>query len=134
MSFLWESLTNNRKKLYRGIRIPKIPDKKTKLQNVKKKPENKITEILSSLKRTPELEEQIQDAAYFFSQKGFSYDELCWLYAEVQLLVQMGDATVSKDEIKKKAEEISTLKLSPVELCWKTAELNILIEKKVFKI
>ncbi len=55
------------------------------------------------------------------------------MYAEVQLIVLKGDSTISKDEIKSKAGEISALKLSPDELCWKTAELNILIEKKIFK-
>ncbi len=113
--------------------IPKPTDKKAKKQDVISKPELKITEFLNSLKRTPELDKQIQDAAYFFSQKGFSYDELCWMYAEVQLIVLKGDSTISKDEIKSKAGEINALNLSPDELCWKTAELDILIEKKMFK-
>ncbi len=114
--------------------IPKTIDKKTKKQDGISKLEVKITEFLNSLKRTPELDKQIQDAAYFYSQKGFSYDDLCWLYAEVQLVILKGDSTISKDEIKKKAEEINAMNLSPDELCWKMAELNILIEKNMFKI
>ncbi len=113
--------------------IPKINDERTKKEGLKNKPEIKIAEILTPLKRSQELEKKIQEAAYFFSRKGFSYDELCWLYAEVQLIIQKGNSTISKDEIKKKAEEVNAMNLSPDELCWKTAELNILIEKKIFK-
>ncbi len=87
------------------------------------------------MNRTPELNKHIQEVAYFFSREGISYDELCWLYAEVQLLILKGDSMIiSKDEIKFKAEEINRMNFSQEELCWKTAELNILIEKRVFKI
>ncbi len=113
--------------------IPKTTDKPTKKQDGISKLEVSITEVLNSLKRTLDLDKQIQEAAYFLSRKGFSYDELCWMYAEVQLVILKGYSTISKDEIKTKAEEINAMNLSPDELCWKTAELNILIEKKIFK-
>jgi hypothetical protein len=97
----------------------------------KKAPIRNINEILKAVKRTPKLENEIKDAAYFLSEKGLAIEVLNWLYAETQLKISKGVSKVSEAEIKKKAEEISSQSLSYEDLCWKISELNILIEKKL---
>ncbi|TFG00255.1 MAG: hypothetical protein EU540_05530 [Promethearchaeota archaeon] len=81
-----------------------------------------------------DLKEMIDVAAYFLSQNQLSYNELCWLLAEKQLIIQMGDENVSLDDIRKKAEEIFRSSCTYDELCWLISELKILTEKKLLEI
>ena len=81
-----------------------------------------------------DLKEMINVAAYFLSQNQLSYNELCWLLAEKQLIIQKGDENVSVDDIRKKAEEIFRSSCTYDELCWLLSELKILTEKKLLEI
>ncbi len=81
-----------------------------------------------------DLKEMINVAAYFLSQNQLSYNDLCWLLAEKQLIIQKGDENVSVEEIRKKAEEIFRSSCTYDELCWLISELKILIEKKLLEI
>jgi len=81
-----------------------------------------------------DLKEMINVAAYFLSQNQLSYNDLCWLLAEKQLIIQKGDENVSIDDIRKKAEEICRSSCTYDELCWLISELKILTEKKLLEI
>ncbi len=59
--------------------MPKRTDKITNKQNLINKPDTSIKGHLNALNKIFELEKQIHDTASLFSQKGFSYEELCWL-------------------------------------------------------
>lgn len=81
-----------------------------------------------------DLKEYISFAAYFLSQNELSYDELCWMLAEKQLIIQKGDENVTENDIRQKAEEISHSSCSYDELCWLIAELKILVDKEYLEI
>ncbi len=51
------------------------------------------------------LSEMIKVGAYYLSQNQLSYDELCWMLAEKQLIIQMGDENVTENDIRKMAAE-----------------------------
>lgn len=95
------------------------PDKKT----------NKHEEIKGN-----NLKEYIDVAAYYLSQNQLSYDELCWMLAEKQVIIQKGDENVTENDIRQKAEEIFRSSCSYDELCWLIAELNILVDKKYLEL
>ena len=48
---------------------------------------------------------QINVAAYFLAQKGYTYDKLCWMLAERQLFVQKDPKYNHEDRIREKAAE-----------------------------
>jgi len=83
------------------------------------------------------LESQIREAAYYLSLKKYSYNDLCWLLAEIIQNVNLG--MPSLEEIRKKAEEVFNSSSTYDELCWLNAEMDILIEqqylekKKIFE-
>jgi len=81
-----------------------------------------------------ELKEMINAAAYFVSQNELSYNELCWMLAEKQLIIQKGYDNVSEDDIRKKAEEVFRSSCTYDELCWLISELKTLTEKKFLEI
>lgn len=85
-----------------------------------------------SIGKENDLESQINMAAYYLSQKNISYDELCWILSEKELIIQKGAENISESNIRKKAEEIFNSSCTYDELCWLIAELDILIEKKYF--
>ena len=87
-------------------------------------------EIISDV----ELKEMIGVAAYFLSQNELSYNDLCWMLAEKQLIIQKGYENVTENDIRKKAEEVYRSSCTYDELCWLISELNILIEKKYLEI
>ena len=81
-----------------------------------------------------DLKEMIAVGAYYLSQNQLSYDELCWMLAEKQLIIQKGDKNVSEDDIRKKAAEIFRSTTPYDELCWLISELNILVDKKYLEV
>ena len=81
-----------------------------------------------------EFKEIIRVTAYFISQNQLSYNELCWMLAEKQLIIQKGDNNVTNDDIRKKAEEVFRSSCTYDELCWLIAELKILTEEKLLEI
>lgn len=74
-----------------------------------------------------DLKSQIKEAAYYFSLKGYTYDELCWILAEK---IQKINLTMpSIEDIKQKAEQVFNSSCTYDELCWLNAEMDILTEK-----
>ncbi len=85
-------------------------------------------------KQEVDLSEMISVGAYYLSQNQLSYDELCWMLAEKQLIIQKGDKNVSEEDIRKKAAEIFRSATPYDELCWLIAELNILVDEKYLEL
>ena len=101
----------------------------TQLKKYRKtEPDKEITKQVEIKKEN--LKEDINVAAYFLSQNELSYDELCWMLAEKQLIIQKGDENVTENDIRQKAEEIFNSSCSYDELCWLISELSILVDKK----
>ncbi len=84
--------------------------------------------------RDEELREHIKVAAYFLSKSYLSYDDLCWLLAEKQMVIQKGYDNVTENDIRKKAEEVYRSSSTYDELCWLNAKLDVLREKGYFEI
>ena len=80
------------------------------------------------------LSEMIDVGAFYLSQNQLSYDELCWMLAEKQLIIQKGDENVTEDDIRKLAAKIFSSTSSYDELCWLIAELNILVDEKYLEV
>ena len=74
------------------------------------------------------LESQIKEAAYYLSLKKYSYNDLCWLLAEIIQKINIG--MPSLEEIRTKAEEVFNSSSSYDELCWLNAEMDLLIEQE----
>jgi len=74
------------------------------------------------------LESQIREAAYYLSLKKYSYNDLCWLLAEIIQKVNIG--MPSLEEIRTKAEEVFNSSSTYDELCWLNAEMDLLIEQE----
>ncbi|MFX1503754.1 MAG: hypothetical protein ACFFDH_22525 [Promethearchaeota archaeon] len=74
------------------------------------------------------VRQQINVAAYYLSEKNYTYDKLCWMLAERQLIAQR-DARYKEEQRKKeKAAEIFFQGLSYDLLTWLIAELDILMK------
>jgi hypothetical protein len=80
-----------------------------------------------------DLEEKINVAAYFLSQKNYPYDKLCWLLAERQLLAQGDPGYAVHERIREKAAEIYHNSPPYDILVWLIAELDILLEDRYSK-
>lgn len=78
----------------------------------------------------PELEAEIQVAAYFLANAGHSYEELCWMLAERQLKLEQSD--VSEAQIRARSKEIFNAFNSYDNLCWLIAEVDVLKNKGYF--
>ncbi len=74
------------------------------------------------------LESQIREAAYYLSLKKYSYNDLCWLLAEIIQNVNLG--MPSLEDIRKKAEEVFNSSSTYDELCWLNAEMDLLIDQQ----
>ena len=98
-----------------------------KIEPEKEEPKQKETEEVN-------LSEMISVGAFYISQNQLSYDELCWMLAEKQLIIQKGDENVTEDDIRKLAAKIFSSTSSYDELCWLIAELNILVDEKYLEI
>ncbi|KKM83200.1 hypothetical protein LCGC14_1311810 [marine sediment metagenome] len=75
----------------------------------------------------PDFKIQIQEAAYFLSLKGYSYNDLCWILAEKIQKINLDIPSI--EDIKKKAEEVFNSSCTYDELCWLNSEMDILIKK-----
>jgi hypothetical protein len=72
-----------------------------------------------------QLNHQINVAAYYLAQKNYTYDKLCWMLAERQLIAQR-DVRYKEDQRKReKAAEIFFQGLHYDLLTWLIAELDI---------
>ena len=89
-----------------------------------------LEEIVKGPKKDYGLESYIRVAAYYLSQEHLSYDKLCWMLAEKQLIIEKSQLDLDEDEIRKNAEEIYKSSVTYDELCWIIAEFDILIDRK----
>ncbi len=71
---------------------------------------------------------QIREAAYYFSLKGYTYDELCWILAEKIQKINLEMPSI--EDIRQKAEQVFNSSCTYDELCWLNAEMDILTEKR----
>lgn len=76
------------------------------------------------------LRSQISIAAYYLAQRNYSYDILCWMLAERQLIAQNDPQYADKQRIKEKAAEIFFSNQPYDILCWLISELDILLKIK----
>ena len=73
------------------------------------------------------IKHQISVAAYYLSQKNYTYDKLCWMLAERQLIVQKDARYKEEARKKEKAAEIFFHGLHYDLLTWLIAELDVRI-------
>ncbi len=66
----------------------------------------------------------VELAAYYLSQKGYSYDDLCWMVAEKQIIAQKGVKKPSESDVKQMAGEVNSWGKNYDELCWLIAEFD----------
>ncbi len=71
--------------------------------------------------------------AYYLSQKGYTYDELCWQLAVKILNYREGITNPTDDLINPKAEEVFHTSCTYDELCWLIAELDVMNNLGYFK-
>ncbi|MFW9865355.1 MAG: hypothetical protein ACFFEN_04580 [Candidatus Thorarchaeota archaeon] len=76
------------------------------------------------------LRSQISVAAYYLAQRNYSYDTLCWMLAERQLIAQNDPRNADEQRIREKAAEIFFLNQPYDILCWLISELDILLKIK----
>ncbi|MBY8981125.1 MAG: hypothetical protein KGD72_12100 [Candidatus Lokiarchaeota archaeon] len=74
------------------------------------------------------LKSQIREGAYYLSLKKYSYNDLCWLLAEVIQNIAINMPTL--EDIRKKAEEVFNSSSTYDELCWLNAQMDILIDQQ----
>jgi len=71
---------------------------------------------------------QVNVAAYYLAQKGYTYDKLCWMLAERQLLVQRDPKYNRDDRIREKAAEIFFSGPAYDILCYLISEIDIVMK------
>ncbi len=71
---------------------------------------------------------QINVAAYYLAQKGYTYDKLCWMLAERQLFVQRDPKYNHEDRIREKAAEIFYSGPAYDILCYLISEIDIIMK------
>jgi len=71
---------------------------------------------------------QVNVAAYYLAQKGYTYDKLCWMLAERQLLVQRDPKYNREDRIREKAAEIFFSGPNYDVLCYLISEIDIMMK------
>jgi hypothetical protein len=71
---------------------------------------------------------QVNVAAYYLAQKGYTYDKLCWMLAERQLLVQRDPKYNREDRIREKAAEIFFSGPTYDILCYLISEIDIMMK------
>ncbi len=71
---------------------------------------------------------QVNVAAYYLAQKGYTYDKLCWMLAERHLLVQRDPKYNHGDRIREKAAEIFFSGATYDILCYLISEIDIMMK------
>ena len=74
------------------------------------------------------MRNQVNFAAYYISQKNYTYDKLCWMLAKRQLIAQKDLKHNQEDRIKEKAAQIYFSSAPYDVICWLIAELDILMK------
>lgn len=75
-----------------------------------------------------EIKSQINVAAFFLAREGFTYDKLCWMFAERRLRAEKDARYNQEERIKEKAAEIYFQKTPYDILCYLISEIDILIK------
>ncbi len=90
----------------------------------------KLAEEIEEKELEDDFHQQVQVGAYFISQMGFSYNDLCWILAE-KILKKTGKlgTPLSIKDTSEKAEVIFQNNLSYAELCWLNGEMDLIIKK-----
>jgi hypothetical protein len=73
-----------------------------------------------------DFHEMVNVGAYYLSQKGYKYDELCWELASKILQFREEIKYPSNDEIRPKAEEVFNTTCTYDELCYLISELDVM--------
>ncbi|MFX1376952.1 MAG: hypothetical protein ACFFA0_14195 [Promethearchaeota archaeon] len=76
------------------------------------------------------IKNQIGIAAYYLSQRNYTYDVLCWMLAERQLIAQKDPMYAHRDRIREEAARIYFDSLPYDVLVWLIAELDIKLKIK----
>ncbi len=124
-------MSNIEKWLEQLLTYRETPLEKEKEETQKKIDEfEKLAEDIDERELEDDFHEQVQVAAYFISQAGLSYNDLCWLLAEkiLKKTYKMGTPLSIRDT-SEKAEVIFHNNLSYAELCWLNGELDLIIKK-----
>jgi hypothetical protein len=79
------------------------------------------------------LRDQVGVAAYYLSQKNYTYDTLCWMLAERQLFAQKDPKYSDRERIREQAAKIYFDSLHYDVLIWLIAELDIILKIKQSK-
>ncbi|GAG69697.1 unnamed protein product, partial [marine sediment metagenome] len=90
-------------KAVKFVRLEKAP---AEVETKDTTPIEKITpkeEVIEEVEEA-DFKSQIREAAYYLSQKGYTYDELCWILSEK--IQKMSLEIPSIEDIKRKAEEV----------------------------
>ncbi|MFW9972692.1 MAG: hypothetical protein ACFFDF_21080 [Candidatus Odinarchaeota archaeon] len=68
---------------------------------------------------------QVNVAAYYLAKKGYTYDKLCWMLAERQMLVLKDPNYNNEDIIREKAAEIFFSGPTYDVLCYLISEIDV---------
>ena len=77
------------------------------------------------------MEEEINVAAYFLSEKNLPFDRLCWMLAEKRLERHPDQREISEDYVRCKAAEVYFSNIPYDVLCWCIAEMDILTKYEI---
>jgi hypothetical protein len=69
-------------------------------------------------------------AAYFLAEKGHTYDKLCWMLAERQLIVQSDPSYNQVDRVREKAAEIFFSGPTYDVLCYLISEIDLIMKSR----
>jgi len=67
-------------------------------------------------------------AAYYLAQKGYTYDKLCWMLAQRQLLVQRDPNYNHEGRIRERAAEIFFSGPTYDVICYLISEIDIMMK------
>jgi len=124
-------MSNIEKWLEQLLTYREYPLEKEKEEIQKKVDEfEKLAEKIEERELEDDFHQQVQVAAYFISQAGLSYNDLCWLLAEkiLKKTYKIGTPLSIRDN-SEKAEVIFQINLSYAELCWLNGEMDLIIKK-----
>ena len=117
-------------KKYRKFKPEKAIEEERDQEEPEKMVKPEVLEEPERLKKT-DLKNQVKEAAYYLSQNGYTYDELCWLLAE---RIQKTNLEMpSIEDIRKKAEEVFNSGCNYDELCWLISEMDILTRQSLLE-
>jgi hypothetical protein len=80
-----------------------------------------------------DIKHDISVAAYYLTDKGITFDSLCWMLAERQLFLQNNFQKVDQNSIKQRATKIYQSSPPYDVICWLISEIDFLLKKNVFK-